>query len=120
MDELDALTRVAEIRAILANAGRWDLADLAWNEMCPSGVPLTVRRDALRMAGYRPADRPAPEPTPRRPSLGEQRARRRAVVLGEARAHAAAKGITADSPTLLDPGADLAYALERADYSEER
>lgn len=51
-DELGALTRIAEMRAILARAGRWDLADLAWRELCPSGVPLQVRHDALRMAGY--------------------------------------------------------------------
>ena len=51
-DELDALNRIAEMRAILARAGRWDLADIAWRQLCPSDVPLQVRHDALRMAGY--------------------------------------------------------------------
>lgn len=51
-DELDALTRVAEMRTILARAGRQDLADLAWAQLCPSGVPLRVRHNALTMAGY--------------------------------------------------------------------
>lgn len=62
---------------------------------------------------------PHAEPEPLRPpamSLGEQRARRRAVVLGEARAHAAAKGITADSPTTTDPETVRLYAEEKADY----
>lgn len=52
IDALDALTRIAEMRAILARAGRWDLADLAWVQLCPADVPLQVRHDALKMAGY--------------------------------------------------------------------
>lgn len=51
-DELDALTRIAEMRTILAKAGRRDLADLAWHQLCPRDVPLQVRYDALRMAGW--------------------------------------------------------------------
>jgi len=51
-------------------------------------------------------------------SLAQMRAERRARLLGEARTLAAAKGITADSPTTLDPDAELAYRLERADYRE--
>lgn len=120
MDELGALTRVAEIRAILANAGRWDLADWVWGELCPP-VPMLLRMQACRQAGYRADLHPRNQqaPAPRTPiSLAQQRAHRRAVVLGEARAQAAAKGITADSPTLLDSDTDLAYALERADYTE--
>ncbi len=59
MDELDALTRVCEMRAILAKAGRWDLADLAWNELCPTGVPIRVRHAALVQAGYVAKDHPS-------------------------------------------------------------
>lgn len=51
-DELDALTRIAEMRTILARAGRQDLADLAWAQLCPADVPIRVRHDALKMAGY--------------------------------------------------------------------
>jgi hypothetical protein len=52
MDDLDALRYAAETRAILANAGRTDLAGRAWNLLCPQGVPLQVRYDALVQAGY--------------------------------------------------------------------
>ena len=52
MDELDALRIASESRAILAKAGRDDLADAAWNAMCPHGVPIQARCDALVMAGY--------------------------------------------------------------------
>jgi hypothetical protein len=50
--EFDALTRVAQMRATLARAGRWDLADLAWRELCPRGILLQARHDALKAAGY--------------------------------------------------------------------
>lgn len=52
MDELDALRIASEARAILARAGRDDLADAAWNAMCPHGVLIQVRCDALVLAGY--------------------------------------------------------------------
>jgi hypothetical protein len=84
--------------------------------MAMTGDDILRNADAFR-AAY--PSWPHAEPEPLRPpgmSLAEQRARRRAVVLGQARAHAAAKGITADSPTLLDPDAELAYAQEQADY----
>lgn len=64
-DELDALTRIAEMRTILTRAGRRDLGNLAWNELCPVGVPLVVRRDALRMAGWTPEGALAAHPDPR-------------------------------------------------------
>lgn len=50
--ELEDLARVAEMRAVLARAGRWDLADLAWRELCPRGILLQARHDALNAAGY--------------------------------------------------------------------
>jgi hypothetical protein len=52
MDELDALRYAAEARTILAKAGRDDLAGLVWSALLPDGVPITIRRDALRQAGY--------------------------------------------------------------------
>lgn len=89
--------------------------------MAMTGDDILRNADAFRAAypnwPHAEPERPAALRPPQM-SLGEQRARRRAVVLGEARAHAAAKGITAGSPTLLDSDADLAYALERADFTE--
>jgi hypothetical protein len=52
LDEPDALRYACETRAILEKAGRRDLADNAWDKLCPSGVPLRVRYSALVMAGY--------------------------------------------------------------------
>lgn len=53
----DAVRLAAETRAILAAAGRPDLADAAWRALCPLSVPDDQRIAALYAAGYRPAPR---------------------------------------------------------------
>lgn len=118
MDELDALDRVAQMRAILANAGRRDLADLAWSQLCPRGVPVQVRYDALRMAGY---PFPAPEAAPRPPlSLAQQRARTRAILAGQTVPPLpGAPRIVALPADETDPETARLYADERADYRED-
>jgi len=52
VDVLDGLRKVCEARTILEKAGRHDLAEWVWGNLCPEGVPIRVRHDALVMAGY--------------------------------------------------------------------
>ena len=95
------------------------LADLAWNEVRPSGVPLTVRRDALRMAGYRFQDHPAHQPAaaPRTPiSLAQQRARTRAILAYRSVPPLARPLRIEVLEPGTDPETDYLCALERADY----
>ena len=51
-DALDWLRKVCEARTILEKAGSHDLAEWVWGNLCPEGVPIRVRHDALTMAGY--------------------------------------------------------------------
>lgn len=49
---IPTLTDVAETRAILAGAGRRDLAGMAWGQMLPQGILMRDRHAALVAAGY--------------------------------------------------------------------
>jgi hypothetical protein len=80
IERLPTLTDVAEIRAILAGAGRRDLADMAWGHLLPEGTLVRDRRDALAAAGYGfalplPAELPLTEDHVRELQMEEMRLR---------------------------------------------